>query len=239
MNSMLELVPARDLSAHYDTTKGELTLSAKGNTQRVAYNFTFKREISTDGLKFSLYGWVDHTVEKQPYTYSQAFKVQLPSLDYSSEHVMIIDANRPRGVKIPIYFTGSGPTLPLNEQPQALLPAPPATLTPNSTTINALFQELFQIKESASVPRGGEIDIQFDSTFLELAQATIQDGDIVWAFNSLQTGNTQVIVTVSGGVAQFKLHKVYDIRIFMLNDVAGRKSPATSSRHKQCESQEA
>ena len=223
MNSMLELIPAKELTAQYDATKGELTLSAKGSAQRAVYNFMFKREPFEGSLKFTFYGWAGHANDKQPYTYSQAFRLPLPSPAYSSEHLTIVAANHPRGIKIPISFTGVGPTLPLEERPQALLPTPSATLVPGSTLVNVLFQEFFQIKESTSVPRGGEVNVHFDANFLELNQAAVQDGDIVWTFNPLQTGNTQVIVTVLGGVSQYTLYKVYDVRIFMLNDVAGRR----------------
>lgn len=97
-------------------------------------------------------------------------------------------------------------------------------LSANDIQLNELFKEPFTIKQAAEVPKGGSIQIKFDPTYLTLTDSGIQDADIYWTFNSLQTGNTQVIVTVYGGIAKFVYQTVYNVRIF------GRGAAAPSSR---------
>jgi len=60
-----------------------------------------------------------------------------------------------------------------------------------------LFKLPFEIKESNDVPRFGTVNIIFDPLFLIMTTACIEDKNIVWTFNSLQAGNTQVLVMTS------------------------------------------
>jgi len=55
-----------------------------------------------------------------------------------------------------------------------------------------------------------------------MTNAGIDDGNIVWTFNSLQTGNTQAVVTIRGGVSTFIIRKTYNIRIFALDATPNR-----------------
>ena len=60
----------------------------------------------------------------------------------------------------------------------------------------------------------GSVRVKFDNQFLVMESAGIEGSTIVWKFNSLKIGTTQVIVIVSGGVTSFTKITVYDVQIF-------------------------
>ncbi|KAI9856324.1 MAG: hypothetical protein M1813_009160 [Trichoglossum hirsutum] len=223
-------IPADKLAALYDTKNRALILTASGNKRDITSSIFFKRLPLPGGLKFELEGWVGPiTGETSPYTHQQAFPMQLPNRVFPSGYVIIIDANNPEGVQVPIRYTGLLGADAKDAAPQsqgtAQTPAPTTasadnsdniqTIVPGEVNINVLYKESFDIKEAAAVPSHGRVTVTFDPKFLELQDASIQDKDIVWTFNSLQTGRTQVIVNIEGGIAQFHITKVYDIFVFL------------------------
>lgn len=229
----LQLIPATELAALYDTRSRQLRLYAAGNTPQFTSGISFNRDPHfAGGLKFDLQGWVGpQTGRQQPYSQTQAFSIQLPSPVVNSKSVIIADADHPEGVPVEIHYTGLTDSMPaaLNGAGEKLM-ATAATTTPlpGHETLNVLFKEPFQLKQSASVAQqGGSVDIKFDSAYLEMTTASLQNGDIVWTFNSLQMGNTQVIVTIYGGIAKYVLQRVYDLRIFVLDQPQANDTDAT------------
>jgi hypothetical protein len=216
----LGLVPADKLSAFYDTSTRKLSLYAKGNAIEFTSGITFYRDTYFGGLKFSLLGWTGpFTGKQQPYEHKQAFNVDLPQPHFNSKSVLIVTANHPEGIAVPIYYSGIIPPLAGLETSDAINPAADAEVTtasPDASQLNVLFKIPFNIVEGASVPKFGSIDIKYDASYLEIITAGIEDGNIVWTFNSLQTGDTQIVVTIHGGIAQFVLAKTYDVKIFVL-----------------------
>lgn len=77
--------------------------------------------------------------------------------------------------------------------------------------------------------------ISFDKTFVELTTAGVQSTtggnelgkEIVWTFNSLQTGHTQIAVTYYGGKMTLVYTKTYDVTIEVLE--AGTANGAVAS----------
>lgn len=215
-------IPANELAAVYDPTKHKLTLSAQGEIQDYTTNISFNRLPWAGGLKFQLEGWTGPLHDSHsPYSYQQDFDILLPNPVTPSGNVIIADANHPDGVVVPIHFLGLAPPAGNKGAPKQVPgtenTAQPQLLSSDDEQINALFKTAFQIKESTDVPKFGQVSLKFDSNYLNLQQAGIQDKNIVWTFNSLQTGNTQVVVTVAGGIAPYVLTKSYDIRIFVLD----------------------
>ncbi|KAH0565442.1 hypothetical protein GP486_001159 [Trichoglossum hirsutum] len=224
----LEPIPAAELGALYDTAKHVLILSASGRKRNFTSGISFKPVPTLGGLKFELEGWVGPlTGGTSPYSYQQSFPMQLPNLVLSpSVYVIIIDANHPEGIQIPIRYTGLLPPQDKETAAQSQEPTPtPASaddsdkiqrsIVPGEVKVNVLYKESFEIKEAAVVPSHGRVNIKFDPKFLELQNASIQDKDIVWKFDSLQTGHTQVVVSIEGGIAQFHITKVYDVFVFL------------------------
>lgn len=214
----LGVIPASKLAAVYDIDTQTLTLTAEGTIMEATYGYQFERIPWIGGLKFRLQAWSGPLTGKTAaYDFSQSFQLSL--LPYIRD-VIIVDASNPTGVAVKIKFTGCiDPQIVGTDGAQAEtvtasaekeIPASPQDV------INVLYKEPFTIKRQAETPKFGSIDLQFDPSFLELVTAGIDDGNIVWKFNSLQTGNTQVIVTLHGGIAQLVQRTVYEVRIFFL-----------------------
>jgi hypothetical protein len=213
----LGIISADKLEAFYETDTQTLTLRARGTIIEATYGFEFVRRPWAGGLKFVLEAWSGPlTGKSKPYDFSQKFQL---SLSPWIKEVIIVDVGHSDGVPVPITFQGVVPGPPKSAQPPKSAPqAPDAQEQTNSVQdlLNVLYKEPFTISEQAELPKMGSVDLKFDPTFLTLQTAGISDGKIVWNFDSLQTGNTQVIVTVRGGIATFVKRVVYDVRIFVL-----------------------
>lgn len=215
-------ISADKLSATYDSITQTLTLYAEGTVPDGSYGFNFERDLLPGGLKFTLEGWTPPFWGRpeEPYKWQQAFEIQLPSRATPSNTVIIVTANHPNGEVVPIRW------LELKNQPTKerdditwykSAPSEPQSLSTESVQLNELFKEPFTITHAAAVPKSGSVQIKFDPAFLTLTGAGIQDADINWTFNSLQTGNTTITVTVQGGVSKYTYQVVYNVRIFVLD----------------------
>ncbi|MDB5015722.1 MAG: hypothetical protein JWQ84_554 [Mucilaginibacter sp.] len=217
----LGTIPATKLAAFYDTGQQKLILYAQGVVKGATYGFNFQRDTFMGGLKFTLQAWTGPlTGKEQPYEHSQGFIISLPQPHFNSKSVLIVTANHPQGETVPIHYSGLIHTdtelAAANKAGSAPASAPVTTATPDSTQLNVLFKMPFNISENAEVPKMGAVDVQYDNTILQLVTAGISNTDIVWTFNSLQTGDTQILVTIYGGIAQFVIRKTYNVRIFVL-----------------------
>ena len=219
----LGTIPADKLAALYDTTKRQLILYAEGTVQGSTYGFNFRQDTWFGGLKFTLQAWTGPlTGKQQPYTYQQAFNISLPSPVYPSGNVIIVTANHPEGLVVPIRYTGLPPHA--NDLKQATAAEAKtiakteatATATPGHTNLNVLYKTQFNIRANAAVPSHGSVTVSFDTKYVQLVNTVIQDKDIVWTFFAAEMGDTQVAVTTSGGIAQFVIQQVYDVKIFVL-----------------------
>jgi len=162
------------------------------------------------------------TGKVEPYTYHQRINIQLPNPVFPSNTVVIMDLDSPKGVVVHVNFTGdfnpsnipNKPTEAANSTDGVQQMALP------DTKINVLFKEPFVIQQSSQVSKFGSVNVVFDTNYLQLQEAGIRDNSIVWTFNSLQTGCTQVRVIDNGGITPIVAIKDYDVRIFVLNSIA-------------------
>jgi hypothetical protein len=220
----LGIIPANKLSALYDTSKRTLILYAEGEVMGATYGFNFKQDTNFfGGLKFTLYAWSGPiTGKKQPYTHQQSFNMILPSPVLPSGNVIIVTANHPQGIAIPIYYTGlihSQADLETASADQAKLAIKNKDMIepiPNHNNLNVLYKTKFNIKANSSVPEKGGVTIAYDSKYVQLVGSSIQNKDIVWTFLATEMGNTEIYVTISGGIAQFVMQETYDVKIFVL-----------------------
>lgn len=216
----LGIIPANKLAAFYDPKTQQLTLSAEGSVEEYTGGFRFRQVPWMGGFKFYLEAWSGPvTLGIQPYAFDQSFKVSMVPFP---KDVIIVDANHPNGVPVEIHFGGLKEpasnyvaAAPSSSDGKAVqeLPAPP------QDTINVLYKWPFEVQHAAEVPKMGYINIDFDKRFLELESARMDNGQIVWKFNSLETGNTQIIISVNGGIAQYTYRVVKDVRIFVLDEI--------------------
>lgn len=217
-------ISADKLSATYDPQKHQLTLVAEGTVEQITYGISFERVEWVGGLKFNLEGWTGPlTGERAPYQKEQVVDIVLAKQVFSSDYVIIVTANSPQGQQIPIHWLGLDPQPqqqpPSKEDVAAQTPAAtgPQTLSQSNKRIDVLLGNTFEIKQAAEVPKGGSVKIKFDTNYVNLSNADIEDTNIDWTFKALHTGHTQVLVTVSGGIAQFVILITYDVYINALD----------------------
>ncbi len=223
----LTIIPANKLAAFYDSAKHELILSASGEVQEFAYGFHFTRDNSFfGGLKFTLMAWVGPLGHnKQAFEFQQSFPIALPSPVYPSGNVIIVTSNHPDGLTVPIHYAGLQPHELADQQLKAASDKEVASqakgtsvpgILPGHTRLNVLYKTQFTVKASAIVPKMGSVNIKFDKTYVELVNTGIEDTDIVWTFQANKMGHTPIVVTTSGGIAQFIMEHTYDVFIFVL-----------------------
>lgn len=221
MSNNIYPLPANELAAVYEIDTQELILSAKGNSQPITSDVKFARMPWMGGLKFELQGRVLAVMgPPKPYEKVCRFKMPRPTV----ADVIIVYAGDLHGKPVPIRFTGFIP--PSNDtdsskETTAEFPKPPQTLTDGNEHISVINGHSFKINCASEVPRFGSIEMDYDNKYLQLQTAGIQDKDIVWTFKGLQpTPDTQVIVLISGGIAQYLIKKVYNVFIGLASEGA-------------------
>jgi len=213
-------IPASKLAASYDFKTRTLTLSAEGTIQEATYGITFKRLPWMGGLKFILEGWTGPlTGEEAPYEHSQSFDdIQLPNPAFPSDSVIIVDATKIHGVKVPIHWVGgllenASNGQQISKDSTESDASQQVISSPSAKVVTTRYKEPFNIRQSAEMPKYGTIDMKFDASFLTLQNAGIDDGNIVWKFDPVQVGDTQVVITLHGGIADYVRTIYYNVHV--------------------------
>jgi len=215
----LQPIPADDLSAVYHVNEGQLVLTAEGKIQDVTTGIEFIRQPYPGGLKFNLEGWVGPLDGKSStYKKTQEYDIAPPI----PKEVVIVTANYPNGKLVPVEITPSASGISVasasREGHSTAQPLDTNTVVPETETITARVGIPFKIKQSKNIGSSqlGDISISFDDQFVLLKNASIQGGDIVWTFDPLKIGVTDVVVFVMGTVQNFVLRIPYKVVIFDL-----------------------
>ena len=209
------LISASKLTATYDELNRELILYASGDARQFTSGISFEEVPWLGGLKFRLVGWTGPvTGKKQPYEHSQKFKVNLPSPVFPSDYVIIEDADNPNGQQVQIEFIEDGKVP--KTLAKTLKAGPDVSNVGNHKNVHALLGVPFEISEGVPTTTGGTVTAHYDNTVLKLVNASYNNGNIVYKFNSLKTGNTDVVLTIGGGIAQYVMQVTYDVEIVVL-----------------------
>ena len=236
------LVPAEQLCAVYDPFKQVLTLYAEGEVQKFTYGFDFIRADNfVGGLKYSLYGWTGPLAKGlDHYKHHQEFTIRLLTDHYvvNREYVTIVTANDIQGKLVKIRWLGLEESGDLQSEPASKDVAglqeksltsstPPTTpiiplihppIIEPSKHLSVLFDIPFEIEDVAEVSKIGGNTIKFDPTFLAMLDAGNKSAKVLWKFNSLKMGKTQIEVTSSYGDGSIWSSRTttYDVFIFVL-----------------------
>jgi hypothetical protein len=212
----LSFIPATRLGATYEPNTKTLYLGAEGDAQNYTSGIAFQHdEQFVGGLKFKLMGWVGPIGKgTRHYQIDNAFK----NLE-GPKQVIIEDANGTHTV--PVRYLNADVVRSAQAQ------------VADTDTLRALFKMPFEVRWSASVLTGGSVDISYDDKLLVMESASVQNpsgrgAEIVWTFNSLQTGNSQIVITVSGGIAKFVMRHTIDVQVFVLAAAQGTPSEQPS-----------
>ncbi|QKX59458.1 uncharacterized protein TRUGW13939_06592 [Talaromyces rugulosus] len=204
----LQIISADELSAVYHVNEGQLALNAEGETKEVTTGITFIRQPFPGGLKFNLEGWVGPLTGKtSTYKKTQGYDIAPPI----PKEVVIVTANYPNGKLVPVEITPSGTRV-----PSASKDGDTNIVVPETETISARIGTPFKVKQSKNIGSSqlGDISINYNDQYVLLKNASIQGGDIVWTFDPVKTGVTEVVVFVMGTVQNFVLRIPYKVEIF-------------------------
>ena len=212
------LIPASKLSAQYSITEKKLILTAEGVVREATTGIEFKQAQFFGGLKFELGGWTGPlTGKSSPYKHTQVFQISLPSPVYPANEVIIADANHPNGIPVPIEYVGVDASVNAN----AVAGGMPTHPVANHKQITSTFGTPFEIRQAIPTTTGGSVSVQYDKTALNLVTSFHDNGEMVWVFDAVHLGETQVIVNVSGGIAQYVQKIVYDVHIIAVLAAGG------------------
>jgi hypothetical protein len=215
-------MPASELSALYDTRKGELILYAEGDVMEASYGYQFRRLNYAGGLLFELIGGTGPMTGKMGhYTHTQKFAMKLPLPHFASDVVTIQTANNPKGEQVKIYYTGFGNgiseyglTAAEGTKAEALLTTnAPLESLPGHDNLIVLQYTPFTITAPANAGAGGEVFIKYNQEFITLQTAGIRNENIVWTFQTNKVGTTEVLVTTSMVNPSLVIVQTYDVQV--------------------------
>jgi hypothetical protein len=241
-------VEADKVQAVYRSLTKQLFLSAEGTVRPVTSRITFTPvEPWVGGLKFILEGWTGPLIppNSEPYHVDQPFDIQLPNSAFPSNTVDVVTLNHPEGLVVPIQYVDAGPGPVIPPYPPKIqqaassaagsgkadlttTPAQPQSFATTDDEIFVIYDRVFTVKEATNLPSMGTIFMDYDSNFLKVENASLEAGNLVWSFNSLQLGKTQIRVRIHGGIAQFAFTKVYNVHINLDNHAAEAKASHTA-----------
>ncbi|KAK1519860.1 hypothetical protein CPAR01_15353 [Colletotrichum paranaense] len=211
-------VPVSAVSALYDNDNKILYLKAQGNALNITTDIQIVRLQRFGGLLFQVVGWVGPISEgTRPYTQTNTFPIDLPSRVFPSGYVVIKGAdNKQLTVKIEPLLKdgGNNAKLQASSNAQADFEIPDVKLIPPTEPIITKLGQGFTVRQNDQFKgQGGSVDIFFNSAFVKLTNASIVENQIEWTFDTLQTGNSQVIVSVSQQNPPFSYRVVRNVII--------------------------
>ncbi|KAI3546757.1 hypothetical protein CABS01_06038 [Colletotrichum abscissum] len=212
-------ITQQGLQALYDNDNKQLILRAQGNAIHITTGIEFKRiQQFVGGLLFEVQGWVGPVTHgTQPYNVENFFNIDLPSRVTPSGYVFIKGAEGAEyKVKIqPLLKDGSsGNNNNAASNVTASSEAPKFKLIPATEPIITKLGQGFTVRQNDQFKgQGGSVDIFFNSAFVKLTNASIVENQIEWTFDTLQTGNSQVIVSVSQQNPPFSYRVVRNVII--------------------------
>ncbi|KLO90781.1 uncharacterized protein LW94_10261 [Fusarium fujikuroi] len=212
-----QLIPADSITASYDNEAKLLILKASGTHVDLTKDIKFRRLPFDGGLLFELIGWVGPIIHgESPYEITDSFNIDLPSIVFPSNTVVVNTENKQHWV-IPIHYNNSNGQAATNGKAEVELPAIKQISGDNK--IDVLADEPFTIQQSDSFTgKGGSVNIDFDKSFLTLNDARIDDGKILWTLTAQQTGTTEVVVYVGQTQPPFLYRIPYIVESHVLLD---------------------
>ncbi|EWZ32535.1 hypothetical protein FOCG_13011 [Fusarium oxysporum f. sp. radicis-lycopersici 26381] len=212
-----QLIPADSITASYDNEAKLLILKASGTHVDLTRDIEFRRLPFDGGLLFELIGWVGPVVHgESPYEITDSFNIDLPSIVFPSNTVVVNTENKQHWV-VPIQYNKTTGQAATNGKAEVELPE--VEQVSGDQKIVVLADEPFTIQQSDSFTgKGGSASIDFDKSFLTLTDARIEGGKIVWTFTAQQTGTTEVFVYVGQTQPPFLYRIPYVVESVVLDD---------------------
>jgi hypothetical protein len=195
----LQLIPATQLTATYDSETRLLLLSAKGDAQNYTSGIHFIAGTSPGGHDlFKLMGWVGPIGKgTTPYDHLQRFE----NAEFPGPFVVVVDANHPGGVPVRVeVIPGAGATAPAPTHDVRRIP---------------VGGEL-ELREAVWMQRGATQSLKQDASYLALESAGIQNSpepEIVWTLRGVKPGETLVKLISIGGITPIATSRIIQVVI--------------------------
>jgi hypothetical protein len=199
----LGLIPADHLAASYESGKQLLTLYADGNVQKFTSGIRFFRDLDfVGGLRFFLQGWTGPLAQgTEPYKYEQAFPIQLitPYYVVNPNEVIVVTANHPDGVIVPIHWLNSdAPPKDSKSTEASDLPPLAIGIPEPPKDIWVLEGENFEIPNLHPVSKDVRMSVVYepydDKGYVDMVNAGILQGILTWTFKARKLGTTEIKV---------------------------------------------
>jgi len=183
----LQLIPATQLNATYDSETRTLLVRAQGQAQNYTTGIHFTMKTTPDGRDtFQLMGWVGPLgTGTTPYDHGQRFE----HMDFPGTHVVVEDAGHPGGVAVPV---------------EVIPGAAASAAAPSHEVRRVAVGGSLELRAAVWRQRGATQSLDQDAAFLALESAGIQNpaggSEIVWSLRGLKAGETQVKLVSIGGI---------------------------------------
>ncbi|KAF5535396.1 hypothetical protein FPHYL_13203 [Fusarium phyllophilum] len=221
-------MPMHSITASYDNEAKLLILKASGKHVDLTRDIAFRRLPFDGGLLFELIGWVGPIIRgESPYEITDSFNIDLPSIVFPSNTVVVNTENKQHWV-VPIQYNSTNGQAATNGKAEVELPE--IKQVSEDKKIDVLADEPFTIQQSDSFTgKGGSVSIDFDKSFVTLNDARIEDGKIVWTLTAQQTGTTEIFVYVGQTQPPFLYRIPYIVESHVLLDNKSAPTQTTAS----------
>lgn len=196
----LQLIPATQLTATYDSETRTLLLRAQGQAQNYTSGIHFVAQISPEARDtFQLMGWVGPIGKgTTAYDHLQRFE----HMDFPGAYVQVEDAGHPGGVPVPVEVI-----------PGAAASAPAPVQEVRRIAVGGVLE----LRAAVWAQRGATQSLDQDAAFLALESAGIQNPsggpEIVWSLRGLKAGETQVKLVSIGGITPIATSRTIQVII--------------------------
>jgi hypothetical protein len=236
------LINADHFYAKYNSRHGLLVLKAQGKVRLNSHNILFKRHEWADFLRFDLSGWFQDAGITKNYQFKDGGATKkyqfrsgmlVPNLMAVAPdgNVVIVTANHPTGVRVPINYLDKEDTAAAATAATAAaasnVPGRDYPTRPTAAPVQQQVQgkvlkvtthvgQPFSIREphaGSAVMRDTYIKILFDLHVLALISTSVIGGEMVWTLRAAVTGATQAIMLHRFATGTLIVRKVYHISV--------------------------
>lgn len=202
------LLSASATIATYIQELRTLHLEARVKTRIVTSQLAFERRAWRDGLLFDLRGWVGPLLDEKDVGLSESVTVSSyfdVKYDKPIKHVVVVDAEHPRGLKVPIHYRSEKDTeQALKDRWEgsevAVFKALKKKTLPRIVEVPVLVeaQVYFAARPAIAIPgppNTNNASVLFNRDFLALSSSALEQGRMKWIFRPLRDGITIVRVS--------------------------------------------
>jgi hypothetical protein len=187
------IVSATNITANYKP--GKFTLTADAEVPPFVHDVSFERDIWFGGLKFDLGGsfGAPEVGPTRIERVEKTFDITLSELVTPSHYCLVVIQGYPNGV--PVLITGWPPedagTDGTGQKPQWQIDST------TGDTINVVVNTSFLIRQVlGELNITSSINVTYDKEYVKLLASRIDGTSIVWEFEAIKIGNTDITVGV-------------------------------------------